>query len=906
MRSRWIGLTESDRGVFRSAIAFLDGRLQERRTIDWALALKPEENVLKTALLELIDGPEGQRILEPWRSAWRLIQESWSGDARESQATTEAFQITQRLALGDRSGALIEEIADLVSPVTKVRPFSDWELAHRRLPKRPKSVDHLFSVSLTSSEVVDPDELGLAKVQECPFLSALGHALNSRMDRGLDIARRIGWDGSRNFWKLGRLHRVYYVSKPERADNEHEPDEFNKGIAPVVKLLWFVVFRLSEIDPNAALAFVRSWRTQESPVHSRLWAALARDARVATPEQVALFLLAANDREFWDLSSYPELAELRAKRFNHFGDNDKEGITRRVRKEPPRSHWPKKVNFDIKHEKTRFAVRELRRIEAAGGVLPPRAKTWLKDRLGDFPDLANMGRVDYGFVGTPQAQWVPPNPDGRYELVQGEQRLKALEAGLSSARASWDDDPVGGASDWIRQSGNPPKVLSDIESSLNGGAGYPLVWERFGWAHTPTSNEGLESSPSNEAERVLSLLDRLPPETIRLAIEGISNWLGAWEKRIVKSKALPSIWLKVWPISIEATNATQSSDEEIDLNTIARSSSDQEPMDLDTLNTPVGRLVGVFFEMCPTVTPTDKPFATNDVLRAMRDAIIQTSGRAGLIARHRLIEHLPYFLMADPDWAKGQLIGLLNSQGADALALWRAIGRRTQFERVLRIIGDAMAERAVDKRLGRETRCSLVFSLVVECLHAFKEGREPAVPFTRVQQMLRSLDDEVRAHGAQAIQRFLNEVSSLDLDSTSREDLFRLAAKPFLQQVWPQERSLATPGVSRALADLPATSRNAFVEAVESIERFLVPFECWSMLAYGLNGERDNEPKLSMIDNAEKAMAFLNLLDRTIGSSEGSVIPYDLSDALDQIRKVASKFEKSQTFRRLATAARRG
>ena len=77
------------------------------------------------------------------------------------------------------------------------------------------------------------------------------------------------------------------------------------------------------------------------------------------------------------------------------------------------------------------------------------------------------------------------------------------------------------------------------------------------------------------------------------------------------------------------------------------------------------------------------------------------------------------------------------------------------------------------------------------------------------------------------------------------------------------------------------------------------------MSEYGLYGEEDGEPKLSIIDTHEKAAAFLRLLDLTIGTAEGSVIPHDLADALDQIRKIAPKLAEKQMFRRLATAARR-
>jgi len=77
------------------------------------------------------------------------------------------------------------------------------------------------------------------------------------------------------------------------------------------------------------------------------------------------------------------------------------------------------------------------------------------------------------------------------------------------------------------------------------------------------------------------------------------------------------------------------------------------------------------------------------------------------------------------------------------------------------------------------------------------------------------------------------------------------------------------------------------------------------MLEYGLHGEDGGVPRLSMIDDEEKAAALLQLLDRGVGKSEGSVIPHDLPEALEQVRRVAPHLADTQVFRRLATATRR-
>ena len=139
---------------------------------------------------------------------------------------------------------------------------------------------------------------------------------------------------------------------------------------------------------------------------------------------------------------------------------------------------------------------------------------------------------------------------------------------------------------------------------------------------------------------------------------------------------------------------------------------------------------------------------------------------------------------------------------------------------------------------------------------------------------------------------------------------FLSAVKPFLQQVWPQERSLATSGVSSHFSRLPAVSGEAFAEAVDEVSRFLVPFDCSSLLAYGFNESGLSEdfgmPRLSdAVDDSPKAHALLRLLNLTVGESQDAVIPDDLGTALDCIESLASELTSSPAFRRLAAAARR-
>ena len=888
MRLLQHSLTERDQAIVDSTVTFLEGRLKEKETIDWALRLRPSDILKRRAVMHLLNRQGEVNLREPWLSAWRLIEESWNEPIADPYGTLEV-EVERRLHSGERSEALVAAIVDLVAPRLAVEAYN--------LPKRPKTFRDLFRARLTSGEIVNPASLGLKELTESEFIVSLANALDAVVVRGLDIARRIGWRKVHLF-----LHRVYYVLESERGEEMHEPDEFYPGIAPSVKLLHAVVSRLVDIDCSAALAFVSRWKQTDSPIHLRLWAAVSRDYRITSATEVGDFLLHLNYRVFWDVHHHPEIVELRARRFPELDNATQKAITRRIRKGPSRNLWPKNAEV-VRVEKARlyWVVRELKRIEVAGATLPPRDKIWLKSNLDRFPDLAETNRIDAGFLESPKAEIIQPNPDRSLDSLAGIDRLRELEQNL----------PASPALDWLTGEDNPVKVLQDIESSPDGGAEFPKVWEYFGQAHLPPENQVRETNArdlSAETRQVLDLLAKLPNETLSEAIGGISHWLSCWEKYVVAVPNWSAIWLRAWPLAVEVTNAMQPPNEEPDLNVLVQSDPDG-PYDLDTLNTPAGKLVGVFLAACPNLKENPRPFDSPSDLGKVRDHVINASERSGLIAKHRMVEALGYFLYADKEWTEETLICPLRADDAGALALWRAVGRRTQFTDVLRIIGNDMVDRATDGQLGRKTCRSLAFSLVIESLHALREEREPAVEQDRVQQMIRSLDGEVRAECAEAITRFISDLSKQSdqvSDPLSPEHLFQSAAKPFLQQVWPQERSLASPGVSESLSRLPAIARGEFAEAVNTIERFLLPFECWSILDYDLySSDSDRTPKLSMIDDEAKAEALLRLLDRTIGKAENAVIPHDLGDALEQVRKVARNLARTPEYRRLETAARR-
>ena len=912
----WRTLGDDDRGAFWSAVDFLKSRLAEPDTVEWALRLRHDQRIERMAISHLLDstiGPVLEELQEqPWVVAWRLIQESWSQESIEEHHSVHVFDIGLRLHAGDRSGPVVTAIVSLVAPRLKVEPIDSFTWSFIKKPRRPRTLRHLLSASLTSGRLLNLDDLGLSKLKDTSFLVTLANALDASVSHGLDMARRIGWDGASDLWQLGSMHRVRYARYPHAGSGQTESDVDHRGIAPSVKLLHAVVARMSELEPASARPFVQRWRVAGSPIHIRLWSEPMLNRVLISAQEVEEFFRGLDQRQFWDLNEYPEIAELRALRFGDLELEAREAIVRRIHNRPPYHYWPREVGREaIKDARMYWAVREAKRIEVAGGELPTDAKSWLGTEIKKFPDLAEMS-IDGGLPASHRSHADPSNPDDRFDKLHGITRLRFLQTALSSGRDGTDYPGALSAGDWLARPENAALVLSELESTPDGGDEFPIVWRRLVWTHAPTQQDS-EKVPErdlrDEGQRVLRLLEKLSESTLSATVAGICNWLMVWSPQVITSAVGLRLWLRIWPIAVSATNEKPQREQSFHLSVLSSTEKDEQGADdFDTLNSPVGKLLSAFLSACPSLAEVPKPFRDGTALRAMRDAVIDCTGRSALISRYRLLEKLRYFLDADSAWAKHHLVAPLLSSDDACIDLWPAVARGPLFSETLKIIGNAMVEKVADLRLGRETRTRLVFSLVVESLHAFRESREPSVPNARVQQMLRSVDDEIRSEAADTIRQFVAEMSKYEAEddpASAASGVLSSSAAPFLGQVWPQERSLATPGVSRALARLPATSGEAFADAVDAIGRFLVPFECWSMLEYGLYGDDRGVKKLSIINDEIKAEAFLRLLDLTVGTSDDATIPHGLADALDQMRYVSRSLMVRPEFRRLAAAARR-
>ena len=911
-------LGERDQARFRTAVAFLKDRLAEPQTVAWALGLKPDRRVERTAIAVLVTGPEGSGLAEPYAAAWRLLLGSWSYRTTGQSAQAALHRIRGRVRAGDRSGALIEDVADLVAPRLELESPRVRPSRPARKRRRPKTLADLLSAGLTSISLVydvraHRIDIGLDQCADIPFLHALANALTARVDRGLHIARRIYGDDAGALSAMAWPLRVYFVP-PQIGLHDwdapggrvFEPDGVTRGMGPAVKLLYSVLERIAELDADAAASFLPRWRHSDATIYRRLLAAAARNADVVPAADVAAFLLDLHDSDFWNPSFLPEFAELRALRFGSLDPDAQASIAKRLRRGPPRRIFPRKLEaVEFREAKRALAAMELRRIELGGAVLARRHLNWLRKATDEFPGLQTMA-IDGGF----RDPWVRPDPrqytasESEFDALEGKARLKALEDALSQEQSA------GKATDWLRESGHAVLLLRDLEAAAGVVDRFPRLWGHFGYYHSRSGTEPLRDAPS-EADRVLALMSRLSDATLEAAIDSLSHWLHGWSEHLVGCATLPQLWLQAWPHAVKATNAGATA-EDMDFSAASiRATRDQRsPDEPNTLHPPAGKLVRVLLQLPPFTDGAAVAHGDGNLFARMRDRAIEAPGRSGLIARCLLTEKLPVFLQSDPAWARRHLVEPLFMDDGHSIPLWHAVASSWLETDVLKIIGDAVCGRVLDDRINEASRENLVSCLVHEGLSSFQQRREPSVGYARIAQTLRSADDAIRAWAALDITQFQGFAYKDGQGSRALADLFRATVKPFLEQVWPQERSLTTSRVSRHLARLPAVTGDAYADAVDAIERFLTPFDCRSLLEYGYcEGDRAETlrmPRLSdAVDASPKAHALLRLLDLTIGHARDAPIPEDIGIALDRIESVAPRLTSDPAFRRIATAARR-
>jgi len=875
--------SEAEKRVRQTTWAFADGRFEQREVIEWAIALSPEHETERAILRDLF-GRQQKTVREPYALAWRCIFEFWR--TPDGQTANDAFLIRRELRDGGQQLDLIRLIVDAVRPSLKVETVRRFEIvSSEELPKKPKHLKHLLYASITSGSRLGPEDVGLSGINDRNFLFALATALNAAVLNGLNIARMIGSISKEMDITNWLVHRVYFVPPEQYPEGGGEPDRYSDGFAPATKLMYAVMSRLADIDIKAARHIVASWDVGGWTLYRRLWAAAGRDPRLVEPFEVASFLYKLDDREFWIAGSYPEFAELRAVRWNSFSPEESRNLESRLLKGEPMRQVPSGVPKDeIQNYRRRHIANELRRIQAGGGLLSAKSSALLEQAVAQLNAELPDAEITLGFNQGVRLVMRDRATAQSFDGIATSRLLNELANSLTED--GWDDRSEN-AADFI---GTNAPVILKLLAEFPDPAVSSKIWQAFGHRFSPSDlNVGPDKAKTQDLDRIPIALQACRaitaerPEVLGRAIEGLTAFIGNWDRLLGESDDFRQAWLTLWPYAVRRTN------EKLDTST---------PLSNKAFGTPVGQMIWAMIGMCPRIRDGDIPMA-GGLWPAILSAVEGADGEALVNARYVLIRDIGYFYVASPQWAmKNLVVPLISSSHLD---FWEAFstGNLPQYD-LMSQLAEPIIKATTLSELPGKVKADLAERVIWSTIFDRKGNTPPAVPLALVQQMLRMGGDAVRSQVVRSLVELLNQDDDA-FDQKARFDL----AKSVFQDVWPKELTLSSRAVSEELAEFPAAAGEYYAEATVLVLPYLTPFDCWSLWDYGLMETNDVDQKFKKIDTPDKAAALLSILDRTVGGEEGAIIPDGLQDALTHIASLSPKIEKDPRFHRLVTLNRR-
>lgn len=863
----------------RNIWLFAPGRLNDPAMLEWAISLDATKSSERHALRNLAEAKEGV-IRAGFKQAWEWVFEHW--DRPDAENSLDRLMLKQQFKSQSNPRELVRLVADAVRPWLDVKKRSAVDSIFGSSKKTtPKSARDLFYASVSSGEILKPEDISLSQVTDLNLLKELAATLTACVISGLNLAASIREITARFDYTDSLVRRVYFVPAAQQPSGGSEPDIRGRGLAPSAKLLNAVVARILTLDAKAAKRIVSSWDVDTWRLFRRMWAAAARSDALASGEDVERFLLSLSAEEFWVYHSCPEMAELRALRWSDVGPKAQQALERRIRRGRPRSLFSSSMKPEMMETAVRrTAVVELLRIRSSGGELSEATSNWLAEQVGLLPMAPVVEAATFGFDpgvivthGTPDPVSAPAD--------EGIDPLAVMRSAIGADY--WDDASKVARAMVAKDPGAAYSAL--IATPLAKEESAPL-WEmlaRFFRASESEEQKGYRERFEPVAEAMCSSIAALPEETLVGALGALTAWLNQWAATI-KPNTVVDTWLRLWPLAAIETDRI---DPTID------------SFENDVHGSAVSDLIHALFRICPD-NPKPGAFRKSPRFSKVLDEITKANGTSRLVVVYLMAQNIGYFYPVEPKWTMSNVIEPLRDAIGVALQTWAGLAfARSLPAEVMEFLGPGLVAVINGGALKDHSESNLVDLAFLSILFDRDLGRNGPIPTVLGQQMLRMGDDGVRVQAVDTMRQFL-----LDGGVAAVDRRFEVVRATFTD-LWPKEHSLRSRRVSDALAALPAAAKSHFAAMEAVISTHLTPFDCWSLWEYGVLGDDGDERAIKWVETKGDAEAFLDLLDRTVGDEEAAVVPHGLDSALVHIALKSKKLESDPRYRRLLTLARR-
>ena len=307
----------------------------------------------------------------------------------------------------------------------------------------------------------------------------------------------------------------------------------------------------------------------------------------------------------------------------------------------------------------------------------------------------------------------------------------------------------------------------------------------------------------------------------------------------------------------------------------------------DALNAPSGRLTEVLISRIANGS------GLPDDIRMRFDRLVDTPGKAGLLARVRLAADVPFLFDRAPDWTKSRIIPLFDCSSPDAPHVWSArkysnyIGSPELFGLLKKPFLQIFGRSDVPTEDLRTFAGWLTAILIAN--HADGAG----YPL---------LDTEARSALRRAGESALSSVGhrlAIEMERATPEhriERWRTAVGPVFRAIWPLDVELQTSAATFKLVEILLATGDAFSDAADVIIPFIQPDDPRSHTTIFSVAEAPDE----IFQVAPSKM--LDMIAAVVGDAlPGSV--YALGKALSRLRTIAPALAATRKFQKLVTSA---
>jgi hypothetical protein len=310
----------------------------------------------------------------------------------------------------------------------------------------------------------------------------------------------------------------------------------------------------------------------------------------------------------------------------------------------------------------------------------------------------------------------------------------------------------------------------------------------------------------------------------------------------------------------------------------------------EAINAPAGRLAEILLRK---ITPGGSGRELQDHIRTRLDRLVNSPGRAGLLARVRLARDVSYLFHHAPSWATSRIVPLFNWSSPDAANVWSAqkysnsIGSPALFgmlkQPLLQMFGRIETPEE-DLRIFAEW-------LTIILIANYKDGAGYPLLETEARSALR--------RGGSRTMSSVGHTLAVEMEHATPEqkvERWRNVVGPVFRAIWPLDVELQTPSATFKLVQILLATGDAFPEAADIITPFIQP--------------DDPVAHTGVFSIAEAADALyqaapskmLDILAAVVGeASPGSV--YALGRALERLRTIDPALADTRKCQKLLTAA---